>query len=141
MTQPNQLHYNSEIGKKVRECSAAGLTLKDTMAEIQSYAWAPRSPNSFYKYYSEDWYGPKNDITRQIGNKVANQAIDGDPTEPVTFKSQELWLRTQGGWSVKETVETREVGNEAEEEESAVDALMRALGKSDEDELGKGTDE
>ena len=141
MTQPNKLHYNSEIGKKVRECSAAGLTLKDTMAEIQSYAWAPRTTNSFYKYYSEDWYGPKNDITRKIGNKVANQAIDGDPTEPVTFKSQELWLRTQGGWTPKTVEETREVGTDPEEEESAVEALMKALGKSDEDELGKNTEE
>lgn len=134
MTQPNQLHYNSEIGKKVRECSAAGLTLKDTMAEIQSYAWAPRSPNSFYKYYSEDWYGPRNEITRKIGNRIAEQAINGDPAEPVTFKSQELWQRTQGGWTPKTVEETREVGNEADEEESAVAALMEALGKSVEED-------
>jgi len=129
MKHPNQLHYNSEIGKKVRECSATGLTLKDTIAEIQSYAWAPRTTNSFYKYYSEDWHGPRNDITRKIGNRVANQAIDGDPTEPVTFKSQELWLRAQAGWSPKETVEAREVGTEEEESESAVEALMSLLGK------------
>ena len=131
---PNQLQYNSEIGKKVRECSAAGVTLKDTMAEIQSYAWAPVSTTSFYKYYGEDWHGPRNDITRQVGNKVANQAINGDPESPTTFKSQDLWLRTQGGWTVKETVETREIGTDAEEEESAVSALMKALGKDIEED-------
>ena len=132
MNHPNKLTYNSEIGKKVRENSAAGVTLKDTMAEIQSYAWAPVSTTSFYKYYGDDWQGPRNEITRQVGNKVANQAINGDPESPTTFKSQDLWLRTQGGWTPKTVEETREVGTDAEEQESAVEALMKALGKSSE---------
>ena len=41
----------------------------------------------------------------------------------------------------KTVEETREVGTDTEEEESAVEALMRALGKSDEDELGKEPEE
>ena len=134
MNHPNKLQYNSEIGKKVRECSAAGVTLKDTMSEIQQYAWAPVSIASFYKYYGDDWHGPRNEITRQVGNKVANQAINGDPESPTTFKSQDLWLRTQGGWTPKETVEAREVGTDEEESEGAVKALMKALGKGVEED-------
>ena len=58
---------------------------------------------------------------------------NGDPKDGVTFKSQELYLRTQGGWTPKETVETREIGSDEEEEESAINALLIALGKSEDD--------
>jgi hypothetical protein len=34
-----------------------------------------------------------------------------------------------GGWAKKEVLETREIGSEEEENESAVEALMAALGK------------
>jgi len=136
MPQPHKLPYNKEIAKKVRECSAAGLTLRDTIAEIQNYGHAPRHNDSFYRLYSEDWFGPRNDITRKIGNRVANQAIEGDPEQPTTFKSQELWLRTQGGWTPKESVETREAGTDEEEAESAVEALMTLLGKGTDEDSG-----
>jgi hypothetical protein len=68
-----------------------------------------------------------------IGNRVVDQALNGDPKEGSTFKSQELYLRTQAGWTPKETVETREVGTDDEEEEAAIDALMKALGKDAEE--------
>jgi len=130
---PDTLGYNSEIGKRVRELSAGGITVADIFADIQSYASAPGSYTTFYKYYRDDLHAPKTEISRQIGNRIANQALDGDPTEPVTFKSQELWMRTQAGWTPKTVEETREVGSDAEEEESAVDALLSLLGKTDED--------
>lgn len=128
------LEKNHEIAKRVRELSAGGVTVKDIFADIQSYASAPGSYTTFYKLYRSDLYGPKIEITRKIGNKVANQALEGDPESPSTFKSQELWLRTQGGWTPKETVETREIGTEEEEAQGAVEALMKSLGKGKEEE-------
>jgi hypothetical protein len=69
-----------------------------------------------------------------VGNKVVDQALNGDPNAGNTWRAREFYLRTQGGWTPKETVETREVGSEDEEEENAINALMKALGKaSDED--------
>lgn len=128
------LEKNHEIAKRVRELSAGGVTVKDIFADIQSYASAPGSYTTFYKLYRSDLYGPKIEITRKIGNKVANQALEGDPESPSTFKSQELWLRTQGGWTPKEKIETQEVGSDEDEQESAVNALLKALGKSPDEE-------
>lgn len=130
---PDTLPYNGEIGKRVRELSAGGVVVRDIFSDIQRFQSAPRSYTTFYKLYRDDLHAPKVEITRQIGNRLANQALEGDIKEPATYKSQELWLRTQGGWTPKETVETREVGTDEEEAESAVDALMKALGKDNDD--------
>jgi len=135
MTQhPDTLGYNSEIGKRVRELSAAGVTVKDIFSDIQSYASAPGSYTTFYKYYRQDLDSPRIAKNMIIGDKVANQAINGDDDSPNTWKAREFWLRTQAGWTPKEAVETREVGTDAEEAESAVDALMKALGKDTEED-------
>lgn len=135
MTQhPDTLGYNSEIGKRVRELSAAGVTVRDIFSDIQSYASAPGSYTTFYRYYRQDLHAPKVEISRQIGNKVANQALEGDPDAPNTWKAREFWLRSQAGWTPKESVETREVGTDEEEAESAVAALMKALGKDTEED-------
>lgn len=128
-----KLPKNEEIAKRVRELSAGGVTVKEIFSDIQRYSLAPGSWTTFYKLYRDDLWGPKIELTRKIGNRVANQALDGDPKEPTTFKSQELWLRTQGGWTPKETLETREVGTDEEEAESAVNVLLGILGKSDDE--------
>ena len=52
------------------------------------------------------------------------QALDGD------FKSQELFLRSKGGWSPNSTVNEQEQDVDADEDESAIDALMTLLGKT-----------
>lgn len=127
-----KLEYNSEIAKVVRRNAAAGVTLKDTFAEIQSMAWAPGSMTTFMKKYGHDWHSTRADIAAKIGNRVVTQAIEGDIDHPATWKSQELYLRSHGGWSPKNTEETREVGTEEEETESAVNSLMKLLGKDDE---------
>lgn len=128
------LEYNKEIAKVVRRNAAAGVTLKETFASIQHMAWAPASMTTFMKKYGEDWHSTKASITAQIGDRVVNQAINGDIDHPATYKSQELYLRSHGGWSPKSTEESREVGTEEEEAESAVDSLMKLLGKDSEDD-------
>ncbi len=130
--QPNQLNYNSEIAKVVREY-APHVTEKEIISMIQKYADAPATRATFMKYYGDDWYGARSKVTKSIGSRVVQQALEGDPTEPATFKSQEFYLRTKGSWTPKTIEETREVGTEEEEAESAVDALMSLLGKNKEE--------
>jgi len=128
----HKLPYNDEIAKRVRELVRAGVPVRSIFAEIQKYQDAPGSYTTFYKLYKMDMEMAKGAAIEAIGNKVVEQALYGDPDAGNTFKAREFYLRTQGGWSPKETIETREVGSEEEEEESAVNALMKALGKSDE---------
>ena len=127
------LEKNPEIAKRVRELIRAGVPVAQIFADIQSYAFAPGSYTSFYKYYGQDMEAAKAGVTEAIGSRVINQAINGDPEHPTTWKSQELYLRSHGGWSPKSTEQSQEVGNDQEENESAVDAMMKFLGKDSED--------
>jgi len=124
------LQKNAEIAKRVRELTRAGVPVSQIFADIQSYAFAPGSYTTFYKYYGQDMEAAKAAITEAIGSRVINQAINGDPEQPTTWKSQELYLRSHGGWSPKSTEQSQEIGNDQEEAESAVDAMMKFLGKS-----------
>jgi len=46
------------------------------------------------------------------------------------FKSQELFLRSKGGWSPTSTVNEVEQSENPDEDTSAIDSLMTLLGKS-----------
>jgi hypothetical protein len=133
MSNNHALPYNPEIAKKVKEQVRAGVPVRTIFASIQQYANAPGSYSTFYKLYREDMELAKGSTIEAVGNKVVDQALNGDPEAGNTWKAREFYLRTQGGWTPKETVETREVGSEDEEEEAAIDALMKALGKSNAD--------
>lgn len=122
-THPDTLGYNREIGKKIREMSPFH-SVKEIHSAIQCFSDAPGSFSTLYKYYRKDIEEPRQSFVTKIGGKVVEQALDGD------FKSQELYLRTKGGWTTKDVVETRELGSEMEENEGAVKALMVALGKT-----------
>lgn len=116
------LKYSKVIGNKVREMSGNGVKVEDIFAYIQKYQGAPRSKPTFYKYYAEDLYAARVENVSKVGNKVVEQALEGD------FKSQELFLRSRGGWSPNSTV------NEVEQEDglegsSAINELMALLGK------------
>jgi len=125
-----KLPYNDEIAKRVKELVRAGVPIRSIFSEIQKYQDAPGSYTTFYKLYKMDMEMARGAAVEAIGNKVVDQAINGDPEAGNTWKAREFYLRTQGGWTPKEAVETREVGSDAEEEESAINALMKALGKS-----------
>jgi len=131
MSNNHALPYNPEIAKKVKEQVRAGVPVRTIFASIQQYANAPGSYSTMYKLYREDMELARGSTIEAVGNKVVDQALNGDPEAGNTWKAREFYLRTQGGWTPKETVETREVGSEDEEEEAAIDALMKALGKSD----------
>lgn len=134
MPPKNGLEYNPEIAKYIRNKVAAGVPIKDIFQGIQHFAWAPASMTTLYKKYGKDIYSTRADITEKVGNRVVTQAIEGDVDHPATWKSQELYLRSHGGWSPKTTEQTQEVGTEEEEAESAVNSLMKLLGKDSEEE-------
>ena len=125
----NALPYNPEIAKKVKEQTRAGVPVRTIFASIQQYQDAPGSYSTFYKLYRADMELARGATIEAVGNKVVDQALNGDPEAGNTWKAREFYLRTQGGWTPKETIETREVGSDEEEDESAINALMKALGK------------
>jgi len=90
--------------------------------------------STYYKLYRTAMEEARAESVSAVGNKVLNAALHGDEDSGNTFKSRELYLRTQGNWSPKETLQTQEVGTDEEENRSAVEALLTALGKNEDDE-------
>jgi hypothetical protein len=116
--------YSEVIAKKVKEGIRSGVSVKDILASIQKYQNAPSSTATFYKLYGQDIADTKADIVGQVGSVVIQQAIDGD------FKSQELFLRSKGGWSPTSTVNEQELSEDPDTDESAIDSLITLLGKT-----------
>lgn len=118
------LPYSAVIAKKVREGIRSGVAVKDILSSIQKYQNAPSSTATFYKLYGEDIAEEKASIVGAVGSVVIQQALDGD------FKAAELFLRSKGGWSPTQTQVEVEGVEDADTDESAIDALMNLLGKS-----------
>jgi|DEB0MinimDraft_12_1074336.scaffolds.fasta_scaffold132727_1 hypothetical protein len=132
---PAELGYNSEIGKRVYSLRRNGVPVRTIFATVQTYQNAPKSMRDFYKYYRLDMERAVALTAEEIGGKVVNQAINGDDEAPNTWKAREFYLRTQADWSPKTIEETREIGTDEEEAESAVNALLKALGKDTGDDV------
>lgn len=122
----DKLKYSENIAKAVRQGIRNGVAVKDIMASIQKYQNAPSSSATFYKLYGDDIAQERADIVGQIGSVVIQQALLGD------FKSQELYLRSKGGWSPTQTNIEVEGSGDADEDTGAIDSLMSLLGKSNE---------
>jgi hypothetical protein len=59
---------------------------------------------------------------------VIDQALYGDVQDGITWKSQELFLRSKAGWSPQATVNEVEQDVDPELDVSAADQLMNLLG-------------
>lgn len=118
-----KLEYNKRIGQRVFEMTQAGVSVRDIFGAIQTYQDAPKSMTTFYRLYRQDMDNAKGEVVEKIGNKIVQQALEGD------FKSQELYLRSKGGWSPSETQKHGDEESEMEEAESALEALERLLGR------------
>jgi len=118
------LPYSEVIAKNVRKGIRNGVAIKDILASIQKYQNAPSSSTTFYKLYGGDIAEERAEIVGQIGSVVIQQAMDGD------FKSQELFLRSKGGWSPTQTNIEVEADSNPDEDTSAIDSLMTLLGKN-----------
>ena len=119
--------YQKDIANRVRKGIKDGLTVKQIFNSIQTLQNAPGSIQTFYKLYKNDMDEERADIVGKVGAKVIGQALDGD------FKSQEFFLRSRGDWSPQSTV-TEIEADTADEDLNAIDALMAALGKLEEDD-------
>lgn len=117
----DKLPYSKNVEKHVLDCIQGGVGIREMLASMQHLQNAPKSLSTLYKIYGQVIHSERARINAAVGRKVIDQALEGD------FKSQELFLRSKGGWSPKETIETNEALDE-DTDESAVDSLMTLLG-------------
>jgi hypothetical protein len=78
-----------------------------------------------YKIYGSFIETERAKINGMVGKKVIDQALEGD------FKSQELFLRSKGGWSPTQTNIEVEQETDPDLDESAADTLLTLLGMND----------
>jgi hypothetical protein len=128
-----KLPYSKNVEKHVLDCIQGGVGIREMLASMQHLQNAPKSLSTLYKIYGQIIHSERARINAAVGRKVIDQALEGD------FKSQELFLRSKGGWSPKETVETGEALDE-DTDESAVDSLMTLLGLDSDDPTSEETD-
>lgn len=116
-----KIEWDKDIAKAVTQYEQAGVARQSIFHAIQRYQNAPRSYATFWKVYKETLESANAENVKKIGSKVVEQAIQGD------FKSQELYLRSKGGWSPQSTEVNVEVDQDADE--GALEKLMGLLGK------------
>jgi len=128
-----KLPYSKNVEKHVLDCIQGGVGIREMLASMQHLQNAPKSLSTLYKIYGQIIHSERARINAAVGRKVIDQALEGD------FKSQELFLRSKGGWSPKETIETTE-GIDEDTDESAVDSLMTLLGLDSDDPTSEQPD-
>ena len=116
------LPYSKLVEKHILECIQGGIGIRQMIASMQHLQDAPKSLSTIYKIYGSFIEMERAKINGAVGKKVIDQALDGD------FKSQELFLRSKGGWSPTQTNIEVEQETDPELDESATDTLMSLLG-------------
>jgi len=122
-----KLPYSKNVEKHILDCIEGGVGIRDMIASMQHLQGAPKSLSTLYKIYGDFIHRERARINGAVGKKVIEQALNGD------FKSQELFLRSKGGWSPTQTNIEVEQDTDPDMDESAVDSLMALLGKSIDD--------
>lgn len=126
------LPYSKHVEKHILECIQGGVGIRQMIASMQGLQNAPKSLSTLYKIYGNFIEAERAKLNGMVGKKVIDQALEGD------FKSQELFLRSRGGWSPTQTNIEVEQDNDPDMDESAVDSLMALLGKTDDTEEDNG---
>ena len=129
-----KLPYSKLVEKAVLEMIQGGVPIRQIITSIQHLNDAPKSLSTLYKWYGPAMEAERAKINGAIGARVIDQALHGDPNDGVTFKSQELFLRSKGGWSVNSTVNEVEQTVDPEVDEAAADQLMNLLGFNKDDD-------
>jgi len=129
-----KLPYSKLVEKAVLEMIRGAVPIRQIIVSIQHMNDAPRSLSTLYKWYGPAMEAERAKINGAIGARVIDQALHGDPKDGVTFKSQELFLRSKGGWSVQNTVNEVDQVVDPEVDEAAADTLMNLLGFNKDDE-------
>lgn len=120
-----KLPYSKNVEKHILECIQGGIAIRQMLASMQHLTYAPRSLSTMYKTYGSFIEQERAKINGAVGKKVIDQALDGD------FKSQELFLRSKGGWSPTQTNIEVEQDTDPDLDESAADTLLSLLGMND----------
>ena len=123
-----RLNYSKLVEKHILECIQGGIGIRQMIASMQHLNDAPKSLSTLYKHYGNFIEAERAKINGAVGKRVIDQALHGDPNDSVTFKSQELFLRSKGGWSPTHTVTEVEQDVDPDLDESAIDTLMGLLG-------------
>jgi hypothetical protein len=126
------LPYSKHVEKHILECIQGGVGIRQMIASMQGLQNAPKSLSTLYKIYGNFIEAERAKLNGMVGKKVIDQALEGD------FKSQELFLRSKGGWSPTQTNIEVEQETDPDMDESAVDSLMALLGKTDDTEEDNG---
>lgn len=124
---PAKLPYSKLVEKHILECIKGGISIRQMIASMQHLQDAPKSLSTMYQTYGNFIEAERAKINGAVGKKVIDQALEGD------FKSQELFLRSKGGWSPSNTVNEVEQDVDPDMDGSAIDALMALLGKDTDD--------
>ena len=117
-----KLPYCKHVEKHILTCIQGGVAIRQMLASMQHLTNAPKSLSTMYKTYGSFIEQERAKINGLVGAKVIDQALDGD------FKSQELFLRSKGGWSPTQTNIEVEQETDPDLDESAADTLMSLLG-------------
>ena len=128
----DKLPYSKNIEKHILECIQGGVGIRQMIASMQHLQNAPKSLSTLYKIYGNFIEAERAKLNGAVGKKVIDQALDGD------FKSQELFLRSKGGWSPTQTNIEVEQDTDPDMDESAVDMMLSLLGKNDDTEEDNG---
>jgi len=121
------LPYSKHVEKHILECIQGGVGIRQMIASMQGLQNAPKSLSTLYKIYGNFIEAERAKLNGMVGRKVIDQALEGD------FKSQELFLRSKGGWSPTQTNIEVEQETDPDMDESAVDSLLALLGKEPDD--------
>jgi len=119
------LPYSKNVEKHILDCIEGGVGIRDMIASMQHLQNAPKSLSTLYKIYGNFIHAERAKINGMVGKKVIAQALEGD------FKSQELFLRSKGGWSPTNTVVEAEQDVDPDLDDSAIDSLINLLGMND----------
>lgn len=122
------LRYSKLVEKHILDCIKGGVGIRQMIASMQHLQDAPKSLSTLYKIYGNYIEAERAKLNSAVGKKVIDQALEGD------FKSQELFLRSKGGWSPTQTNIEVEQETDPDMDESAIDILLSLLGKDDPDE-------
>lgn len=126
------LPYSKNVEKHILECIQGGVGIRQMIASMQHLQNAPKSLSTLYKIYGNFIEAERAKLNGMVGKKVIDQALEGD------FKSQELFLRSKGGWSPTQTNIEVEQDTDPDMDESAVDMMLSLLGKNDDTEEDNG---
>tara|TARA_R110000772_G_C13184688_1_gene428406 strand:+ start:50 stop:454 length:405 start_codon:yes stop_codon:yes gene_type:complete len=129
-----KLPYSKLVEKAVIEMIQGGVPIRQICPAISHLQDAPRSLSTLYKWYGPAMEAERSRINGAVGRRVIDQALHGDIQDGITWKSQELFLRSKGGWSPQNTTNEVELDTDPELDVSAADTLMNLLGFDTDDE-------